>query len=107
MSADIIAFAIVFVVGLLAGVQLEKANTKERRERWKARNQRNGKGKVQAGPWTPKADSDSAKLPDAADQLRTVMKADFKAQPLLNKSEARLFKAMDKMVIEMRRRAGR
>ena len=29
------------------------------------------------------------------------MKADFKAQPLLNKSEARLFKAMDKMVIEL------
>ena len=102
MSADIIAFAIVFVVGLLAGVQLEKANTKERRERWKARNQRNGKGKVQAGPWTPKADSIPPKLPDAADQLRTVMKADFKAQPLLNKSEARLFKALDKMVIEMR-----
>jgi hypothetical protein len=41
------------------------------------------------------------KVPDAADQLRTVMKADFKAQPLLNKSEARLFKAMDKMVIEL------
>ena len=40
-------------------------------------------------------------MPDAADQLRTVMKADFKAQPLLNKSEARLFKAMDKMVIEL------
>ena len=41
------------------------------------------------------------RLPDAADQLRTVMKAEFKAQPLLNKSEARLFKAMDKMVIEL------
>ena len=41
------------------------------------------------------------KLPDAADQLRTVMKADLKPQPLLNKSEARLFKAIDKMVIEL------
>jgi hypothetical protein len=40
-------------------------------------------------------------VPDAADQLRTVMLADFKAQPLLNKSEARLFRAMDKMVIEL------
>ena len=30
------------------------------------------------------------------------MKAEFKAQPLLNKSEARLFKALDKMVIELR-----
>ena len=42
-----------------------------------------------------------AKVPDAADQLRTVMKADFKPQPLLNKSEARLFRATDKMVIEL------
>jgi hypothetical protein len=39
---------------------------------------------------------------DAADQLRIVMKADFKPQPLLNKSEARLFKAMDKIVLELR-----
>ena len=30
------------------------------------------------------------------------MRADFTAQPLLNKSEARLFRAIDKMVIEMR-----
>ena len=41
-------------------------------------------------------------MPDAADQLRTVMKADFKAQPLLNKSEARLFKTLDKLVFELR-----
>ena len=39
---------------------------------------------------------------DAADQLRTVMGAEFKAQRLLNKSEARLFKAIDKMVLSMR-----
>jgi hypothetical protein len=39
---------------------------------------------------------------DAADQLRTVMKADFKAQPLLNKSEARLFRLIDKIVLELR-----
>ena len=43
----------------------------------------------------------AAPISDAADQLRTVMKADFKAQSLLNKSEARLFRAMDKMVIEL------
>jgi hypothetical protein len=42
------------------------------------------------------------RIPDAADQLRTVMKADFKAQRLLNKSETRLFKAIDKWVIELR-----
>jgi len=99
MPADIIAFVFVFAIGAFAGVQLEKANTKERRERWKRRNK---KGMVAVGPWTPKADSIPPKIPDAADQLRLVMKADFKAQPLLNKSETRLFKALDKMVIEMR-----
>jgi hypothetical protein len=52
-------------------------------------------------PFQPRHDA-VAKVPDAADQLRTVMNADFKAQALLNKSEARLFKALDKMVIEMR-----
>ena len=40
-------------------------------------------------------------MQSAADQLRTVMKAEFTPQPLLNKSEARLFKAMDKMVLGM------
>ena len=36
---------------------------------------------------------------DAADQLRIVMNADFSVQPLLNKSEARLFKELDEIVI--------
>ena len=49
----------------------------------------------------PRHDAFPGKIPDAADQLRTVMRAEFKAQPLLNKSEARLFKAMDKLVIEL------
>ena len=99
MSPDIIALAIVFAIGVFAGVQLEKMNTRERRERWKRRNK---EGDVQVVPWKPKADAVPAKMPDAADQLRTVMKADFKAQPLLNKSEARLFKAIDKQVLGLR-----
>ena len=50
----------------------------------------------------PRHDALPGNVPDAADQLRTVMQADFKAQRLLNKSEARLFKAIDKMVLSMR-----
>jgi hypothetical protein len=46
-------------------------------------------------------DAVPAKVPDAADQLRTVMRAEFTAQPLLNKSEARLFGALDKLVVEL------
>lgn len=37
---------------------------------------------------------------DAADQLRIVMAAEFTVQPLLNKSEARVFKELDRLVAE-------
>ena len=46
----------------------------------------------------PGSREDSRRRRSAADDD----KADFKAQPLLNKSEARLFKAMDKMVLGIR-----
>ncbi len=39
---------------------------------------------------------------DAADQLRTVMRAEFKPPRLLNKSEARLFRAIDRQVLDAR-----
>jgi hypothetical protein len=37
---------------------------------------------------------------DAADQLRIVMAAEFTVQPLLNKSEARVFRELDRLVLE-------
>ncbi len=82
---------------------VEQFISKQRRAAWKRRNEGRWKkkGDVTTGPWAAKLGLAPEKIPDAADQLRTVMKADFKAQPLLNKSEARLFKAMDKMVIEL------
>jgi hypothetical protein len=49
----------------------------------------------------PKHDALPDQVPDAADQLRTVMNAEFKVQPLLNKSETKLFMALEKMVAEM------
>lgn len=101
MSSDIIALIAMLAFGVFVGMRLEKEFAKQRRAEWRAKSGWKRKGEVTTGPWSPKADP-VPKLPDAADQLRTVMKADFKAQPLLNKSEARLFKALDKMVIEMR-----
>lgn len=95
MSPEIVAFAIVFLIGVFAGVQLEKASARERRARWRRKNAR---GEVVS--FQPR--HDAVPLVDAADQLRTVMKADFKPQRLLNKSETRLFKAIDKMVLEAR-----
>jgi hypothetical protein len=99
MPPDIVGFAIAFAIGLYAGVQFEKTIAKGRRAEWRKRNARKWKRfrEGKAGSWGPTIEP----VPDAADQLRTVMKAEFKAQPLLNKSEARVFRAMDKMVIEL------
>lgn len=47
---------------------------------------------------TPQAGEDPA-LASAADQLRTVMGADFKSRALLNRPEAAVFKALDEAVI--------
>ncbi|SDA75644.1 Protein of unknown function [Mesorhizobium qingshengii] len=50
--------------------------------------------------WQPlKPDIAAPKQVDAADQLRIVMRAKFTTQALLNKSEARVFKELDRMVI--------
>ena len=92
----------VLFVGAMIGMAIEQAVSKQRRVAWKRRN--SGKwergGKVM--PFQPKHDALPGKVPDAADQLRTVMNAQFTAQPLLNKSEARLFKAIDRQVLEAR-----
>ena len=92
-----LVFLIVFVASLK---WLEAKFTPKRRgRRWRgsrAEWQRRGKF------FQPRHDVPPGRAPDAADQLRTVMQADFKAQRLLNKSEARLFRAIDKMVLELR-----
>lgn len=88
----------VLFVGGLAGIMVEQFIARRKRDAWKRRN---------ANRWPsggPRADLKQvgpAKAPitDSADQLRTVMTADFSVQPLLNKSEARLFKELDRLVI--------
>ena len=100
IDKPVLLVAILFL-GAVIGIHVEKFVRWESRRKWQRR--KNGgqrRGQVKRGPWMPKADPVPAKVPDAADQLRTVMKADFTPQPLLNRSEARLFKAMDKMVLE-------
>jgi hypothetical protein len=97
MTEDTMTLVLLFAVGVFAGMRLQKFIWQMRRgnrSNWKGR-----QGKVQSFP--PKHDLVREKMPDAADQLRTVMRAEFKAQPLLNKSEARLFKSLDKLVIEL------
>jgi hypothetical protein len=94
---------IVLFIGGLAGMKVESFVARQRREAWKSKNkgrwEKKGNGAVALGPWAPKPDATPVKkAPDAADQLRIVMGADFSIQPLLNKSEARLFWELDRLV---------
>jgi hypothetical protein len=94
----------VLLVGAFFGMTVEQFLSKRRRQAWRERNRGRWKNKergakVAAGPWLPKHDPVPPKQPDAAEQLRIVMGAEFSIQPLLNKSEARVFKELDRMVI--------
>ena len=84
---------LLFAVGILAGMRLQKLIWQIRRG---GRRQSKDRGEKIA------SFQQKENIPDAADQLRIVMKADFKAQPVLNKSEVKLFRAVDKWVIELR-----
>lgn len=91
------------VLGVVIGMGLERLWSETRRLAWRRNNrtrwERRSGGKTIGGPWIPKPDLDSPKQVDAADQLRIVMRASFTVQPLLNKSEARVFKELDRIVI--------
>src|SRR5688500_10831547 len=102
MTPENVVLLAIFVVGAFVGMRLEGFLAKQRRAAWKRRNPGKwDKSKYADRLIRPKADALPSKVSDAADQLRTVMRADFKAQPLLNKSEARVFAVLDKLVIEL------
>jgi hypothetical protein len=91
IDKPILLVAVLFV-GAVIGIFVEKFVRWQNRQKWQQR-------KGQRGEVVP---FQSKRVPDAADQLRTVMKADFEPQRLLNKSEARLFRAIDSIVLSMR-----
>ena len=94
--------AIVLAVGIGVGWAIERERVKKRRQAWQEKNRSRPQteARITKGPWTPTATVDAApKTPDAADQLRIVMAASFSVQPLLNKSEARVFRELDQYVL--------
>lgn len=98
MPPEIISLIGVFVIGAVVGMTIERLLSNMRRKAYRARNRprwvKRAETIIATGPWLPK------KSPtDAAEQLRIVMGATFSIQPLLNKSEARLFKELDRAVI--------
>ena len=91
----VLIFICVVLVGV--GMAVERASSKMRRQAWRERNRRRWEknrsdGNAAFEQWFPKPDSTVLKRPDAADQLRIVMGANFTIQPLLNKREARVFR---------------
>jgi hypothetical protein len=94
----------VLFVGAIIGMAVEQFSSAKRRQasrernRWRWKNKGRG-AQIAAGPWLSANDPLPSKQPDAADQLRIVMGANFSSQPLLNKSEARVFKELDRIVI--------
>lgn len=93
------------LVGVVVGMTIERILSEMQRKAWRDRNRWRWElkcrgGNIESRPWAPKPDVATPKLPDAADQLRIVMGADFTAQPLLNKSEARVFRELDRIVID-------
>ena len=108
MSADSplerVVSALPYVIGILVFVfALYYFEQRGQKRRWRGRRRGDWQSHRDAfARFQPRHDPIAGRAPDAADQLRTVMRADFKPQRLLNKSEARLFRAIDKMVMEMR-----
>ncbi|TIR19438.1 MAG: DUF2726 domain-containing protein [Mesorhizobium sp.] len=102
-AQQIIPLLGILLAGVFAGMALERFLSSKRRQEWKRRNKwrwerERRKGDILDGLW-PVPKPPPPKPTDPADQLRIVMSADFTIQPLLNKSEVRVFKELDRMVI--------
>ena len=99
-----VALVIVLLVGALIGAAFERAvasaDAAKRKAYWRGRNAakfgKRGAGlrKIEAAERGQVIRSDMA-----ADQLKVVSRAKFTSRSLLNKSEAKVFEALDKAVI--------
>jgi hypothetical protein len=90
-AGALFVFALVFFTVIGIGAKMLEGDKPKRR--FRPRRDYGPKFKP-AAKW---ADTDP--LASASEQLRRVMEADFKAQPLLNRPEAQVFEALDKAVI--------
>jgi len=94
---------IILALGSAIGMGVEKISAgmerAKRREYWRKRNNRNGKVVDFRSGQRVQAERDD-KTDTAADQLKRVMKAQFKPRALLNKPERRLLTCIDKALEE-------
>ncbi len=96
---------IVLFLGAVIGVYFERvtarADAEKRKAYWRGRNaaKRNGgKGKPEL---RPVKEPEASRADFAAEQLKLVARSDFTSRSLLNRSEAKVFEALDKAVIAM------
>ncbi len=102
MQPDLLQLAVVLGVGAIVGITVARALEAIRRRAWRKRN--GWHRRDWTAPYRP-AQGTGTVVPaefrptDAAAQLRLVMAATFTLQPLLNRSEARVFKELDRLVL--------
>jgi hypothetical protein len=92
------------LLGIGVGIGIERLRARLRRRAWRDRNawrqvERNWDRSQKRSQAASPSDAATARRPDAADQLRIVMGAAFTQQPLLNKSELRVLKELERCVV--------
>ena len=90
----------VLFVGIMMGMTVEQLHRKMKRAEWKRKNAFRRQASDRHGGVGP-FQAAKEPVPDAADQLRTVMNATFQPRPLLNRSESRLFGKLNEIVAEV------
>ena len=90
--------AAAIVAGIAIGMAIEQIRRDLARKAWRARNRRRWNTDYRKTLAETGAAAAHPVL-DAPEQLRIVMSADYQVQPLLNRSEARLFRELDQMVL--------
>ncbi|ANL74775.1 restriction endonuclease domain-containing protein (plasmid) [Rhizobium phaseoli] len=91
-------------VGIIIGMAVEQFLTSMSKQAWRERNRQRSEERcwnerAVPGPWLQTPVAEPSRPVDATDQLRIVMRSKFTTQPLLNKSEARVFRELDSVVI--------
>ncbi|WHO82841.1 DUF2726 domain-containing protein [Rhizobium leguminosarum] len=91
-------------VGIIIGMAVEQFLATMNKQAWRQRSRsrwenRRRKERIVPRPWLQTPVAERLRPVDAADQLRIVMRSNFTIQPLLNKSEARVFWELDSVVI--------
>lgn len=99
-----VALFLLLALGAAIGVAVEKFTAHSDRERrkayWRGRNAGKGERGDNVRAIRPVEEPDASKADFAADQLKCVSRANFTSRSLLNKSEAKVFAALDNAVID-------